>query len=670
MNIINSNKTSKSTGFSTANFFRLPYEARRTSIEKSTMSAEQQKMQARVAGSAPVVYAALPKTSNSSSTRQPLSSKSNSTQQEASSSSYLSSSWTCSANNNNQKPDKQQNNSMSMPSGRVWKSAVDPKTGRTYYYDVVTRETQWRKPVELASEEERRAMERKEKKQKDFFASMEQNILKNLQQGSFMPPIKQDDEARDSVGLLNKRATSPTGANPNLAKPKSSVRTISQMDHTDILEMTRKTSVGQEHRNIGKISQAKDSKQDQTPERRVSPQCVMNMPDTNEAAWFDESAPSVEVQDASWFQDYDDVDQPNIVTQGSDLSISDSSDEEAERAIEEIERAAERMALLKVNESTPDSPQSSSTIAKDIAKPALRKRNTCSTLYLSSTMSAPDKDATIKCICGVFRAHLLQSVRAEQEEGYSKKLSFVEYEIFNDVTSPYGQSLVAKQDNVQVPSLDEITNFYRDVFRKAQMETDCIIISLVYVERLIKDTNGGVRPHPRNWRSILFSSMILASKVWDDLSMWNADFSQCVSAREAKIKFTTQRVNELERAMLSCLKYNVKVAASEYAKYYFLLRSMLIRSGLGSDDLNTLNPLDIEGAKQLELRSSNVTNVAAAKANQDDSSSSSPTLGKPKSRRVKSLGHVDLRQKANDDKTEEHSSPTCVRASLEQIIPM
>jgi len=24
--------------------------------------------------------------------------------------------------------------------------------------------------------------------------------------------------------------------------------------------------------------------------------------------------------------------------------------------------------------------------------------------------------------------------------------------------------------------------------------------------------NGGVRPHPSNWRSILFSSMILASK--------------------------------------------------------------------------------------------------------------------------------------------------------------
>jgi hypothetical protein len=34
---------------------------------------------------------------------------------------------------------------------RIWRSAVDAKTGRTYYYDVLTRETQWRK-VSINSE--------------------------------------------------------------------------------------------------------------------------------------------------------------------------------------------------------------------------------------------------------------------------------------------------------------------------------------------------------------------------------------------------------------------------------------------------------------------------------------------------------------------------------------
>ena len=92
--------------------------------------------------------------------------------------------------------------------------------------------------------------------------------------------------------------------------------------------------------------------------------------------------------------------------------------------------------------------------------------------------------------------------------------------------------------------------------------------------------------------------MIMASKVWDDMSMWNVDFSQ---ACPSGVRFTLQRINELELAVLSCLKYNVKVPASEYAKYYFLMRSMLIRSGLAGDEFRSSKPLDMEGAKKLEV---------------------------------------------------------------------
>lgn len=32
-----------------------------------------------------------------------------------------------------------------------WREATDPKTGRTYYYNKVTKATQWNKPLELAT---------------------------------------------------------------------------------------------------------------------------------------------------------------------------------------------------------------------------------------------------------------------------------------------------------------------------------------------------------------------------------------------------------------------------------------------------------------------------------------------------------------------------------------
>jgi hypothetical protein len=67
---------------------------------------------------------------------------------------------------------------MSSPSH--WKSAADLRTGRTYFYHEVTRETQWQKPTELASDSEQRVMEDKEQKQNNCFKAMEANILKSL----------------------------------------------------------------------------------------------------------------------------------------------------------------------------------------------------------------------------------------------------------------------------------------------------------------------------------------------------------------------------------------------------------------------------------------------------------------------------------------------------------
>jgi len=84
--------------------------------------------------------------------------------------------------------------------------------------------------------------------------------------------------------------------------------------------------------------------------------------------------------------------------------------------------------------------------------------------------------------------------------------------------------------------------------------------------------------------------------------MWNVDFTE---ACPRGVTFSLQRINELEMAVLNCLNFDVKVRASEYAKYYFLLRSMLIQSDLGGDDFFASGPLDLEGAQKLENISSN-----------------------------------------------------------------
>jgi hypothetical protein len=385
----------------------------------------------------------------------------------------------------------------------AWRTAVCPNTKRTYYYNVHTRETRWTKPIELSTPEERRQIEEKEKAQRDFFASMESNMLSALQSGQ-LPGSQSPPE--DQVKPL----PIPSRISRMRSGPKL-IRTISSMDDELLAELTQKLSV--------------------SDNRIPSPDSVSN---------------------SSFFAS---LPQPPGLTKNVSKSKS--------------------LVLP----------------SSHIPKPEFGKRNTCGTMYVDNTMSAPDKEAAIRCLCGVYRTHIVQSSR--NDESITK---FDDYEIFNDDHSD------ASQKKSGIPSLDEITLFYRFIFNKAQLESDCIIMSLIYVERLIKDTKGGVRPNVKNWKSVLFSCMILSSKVVDDLSMWNVDFQQAIPSG---VSFTLQRINHLELALLNALKYNVQVPASEYAKYYFLMRSMMIRSGLAGPEVTNSSPLDMESAKKLEVLSSN-----------------------------------------------------------------
>jgi len=109
-----------------------------------------------------------------------------------------------------------------------WRSAVDPNSGKTYYYHTVTRETQWRKPIEMASREEREAVAAKEKRQKEFFAAMESNILNSISQGFKAPEKKNkldlefESKAISDDPLAPKTATSAAKSSRKLSIGDSS----------------------------------------------------------------------------------------------------------------------------------------------------------------------------------------------------------------------------------------------------------------------------------------------------------------------------------------------------------------------------------------------------------------------------------------------------------------
>jgi hypothetical protein len=220
------------------------------------------------------------------------------------------------------------------------------------------------------------------------------------------------------------------------------------------------------------------------------------------------------------------------------------------------------------------------------------RRNTGGTIYVQSTMDNPDVQATIKAVCGVYRAHIVQSAaRKNQRSPVSVYTANVSIDIFRDdyeahhnrnyLGSSSNKSVSVNNKEPEVPSLEDIERFYQDFYNRSQMEHDTIIMSLIYIERLVKSSNGVLTPTPQNWRSILFSCMVMSSKVWDDLSMFNLDFSNVSRLSGTGLcSFSLQRTNALELALLTSLNFDVRVPASEYAKYYFLIRTMLSRSGM------------------------------------------------------------------------------------------
>jgi hypothetical protein len=207
------------------------------------------------------------------------------------------------------------------------------------------------------------------------------------------------------------------------------------------------------------------------------------------------------------------------------------------------------------------------------------KFSSTATIFMSNSIKSADVDEIILCL-------------SRSIEGTIKKLENKDMKIFKKIFSeevyPLGDG---KADLVNSPTEERIFDFILKIFEAQDLSPECGVMAIAYIERLMCLT--GITIHASNWRRIVLGALLLSSKVWEDLAVWNVDFLSLFP------NLKLHDLNRLELEYLSSLHYTVSLSASIYAKYYFQLRSLSDTT----EDYFPLRPLDSKTADFLVARS-------------------------------------------------------------------
>ena len=121
--------------------------------------------------------------------------------------------------------------------------------------------------------------------------------------------------------------------------------------------------------------------------------------------------------------------------------------------------------------------------------------------------------------------------------------------------------------DIPTPTPQTLAHLITHLFRHTHLQPECIIIALIYIERL-----ASLPPHTlltsANHIPLLLTALLTASKVWDDQASYVVDFTSVLPL------LTVRQMGRLERVFVQQLQYTLYISSSEYAKYFYALRSL------------------------------------------------------------------------------------------------
>ena len=96
------------------------------------------------------------------------------------------------------------------------------------------------------------------------------------------------------------------------------------------------------------------------------------------------------------------------------------------------------------------------------------------------------------------------------------------------------------------PKLSDICGFLSTLHFDAQLENEILVVGLAILNKLLTLTKNSLTIHARTWRPLVFTCMMVASKLQDDMSMISGNFAFIVRDKY----FTLPQINEMELTLV------------------------------------------------------------------------------------------------------------------------
>jgi len=170
------------------------------------------------------------------------------------------------------------------------------------------------------------------------------------------------------------------------------------------------------------------------------------------------------------------------------------------------------------------------------------------------------EDSTVKATITCVAQEVLESVLMAEQAQYQLP---EEYRCFHNEHTRFLRNQDADTQN-QMPTLEHITNVFKEIVEVCQLEYGCILAALIYMDRLT-EARTAFQLCSNNWAMTLCACSYLSAKVFDDDAMKMSDFAQVFGC-------STGHLFLLEQKLLEAFNYNIGISVEDYNTYCDLLQ--------------------------------------------------------------------------------------------------